>query len=414
MPTIEELMAEKEQIRSKLAGTDEMSSADVDAAEARVKEIDAKVEEIRKSNDAAKAKRAKLIEGLSKADEAGELRTVSVMPVNGAQSGSIHETTDTSASGDLYRRAWVKDMAKRGGVRIGADIEMTSAERTAFTALTTNTTAVVPTTIQTQIWDLVQAGNAVYGDLSVDNFKNVYEILRHTAIAAGDAAKVAENTAATDDEQNTITAITISGDEFRKSVKLSRKMAVQSFAGFEDWLVREVGNRMGNVLDVYAIAELSDATLGMDATNKALAPATSGSLVIADVRKLLAALKCDADGYGASKGRVIYANAATIWNYIAAVEFTTGQPAFVASTMDSDPVTQGRIFGVPVKDDENVADGVIYAGYPGCISANLFDGIDITPYIDPTTQEHSYNGYACFGMGVAVPKSFAKMTITSA
>ena len=413
MNKIDELLAEKEQIRAKLAGDSEMSTEDIDAAEARVKEIDAKVEEIRKQAEDAKAKRAKLIEGLSKADEAGELRTIATMPVNGEKS-SIHETTDTSASGDLYRRAWVKDMAKRGGVRIGADIEMTSAERTAFTALTTNTTAVVPTTIQTQIWDLVQAGNAVYGDLSVDNFKNVYEILRHTAIAAGDAAKVAENTAATDDEQNTITAITISGDEFRKSVKLSRKMAVQSFAGFEDWLVREVGNRMGNVLDVYAIAELADATLGMDPTNLALKTTTSGTLTIADVRKLLAALKCDADGYGASKGRVIYANAATIWNYIAAVEFTTGQPAFVASTMDSDPVTQGRIFGVPVKDDENVADGVIYAGYPGCISANLFDGIDITPYIDPTTQEHSYNGYACFGMGVAVPKSFAKMTITSA
>ncbi len=413
MNKIDELLAEKEQIRAKLAGDSEMSTEDIDGAEKRVKEIDAEVEKLRKQAEDAKAKRAKLIEGLSKADEAGELRAIATMPVNGKKS-SIHETTDTSASGDLYRRAWVKDMAKRGGVRIGADIEMTSAERTAFTALTTNTTAVVPTTIQTQIWDLVQAGNAVYGDLSVDGFKNVYEILRHTAIAAGDAAKVAENTAATDDEQNTITAITISGDEFRKSVKLSRKMAVQSFAGFEDWLVREVGNRMGNVLDVYAIAELSDATLGMDTTNLALNTTTSGTFTIADVRKLLAALKCDADGYGASKGRVIYANAATIWNYIAAVEFTTGQPAFVASTMDSDPVTQGRIFGVPVKDDENVADGVIYAGYPGCISANLFDGIDITPYIDPTTQEHSYNGYACFGMGVAVPKSFAKMTITSA
>ena len=413
MQTIEELMAEKEQIRSRLAGTDEMSADDVDAAEARVKDIDAEMEEVRKANEASVAKRAALVDSIRKADEAGELRTVSAMPANGAQGGSIHETTDISASGKLYERAWVKDMAERGGVSIGADSKMTAAERTAFTALTTNTAAVVPMSIQTRIWDLVTSGNAVYGDLTIDNFRGVYEFLRHTAIAAGDAAKVAENTAAAD-EQNTITAITISGDEFRKSAKISRKMAVQSFNGFEDWLVREVGNRMGNVLDVYAIAELSDATLGMDATNKALTTATSGSLTIADVRKLLAAIKCDADGYGASKGRVIYANSATIWNYIAAVSYTTGESAFMTDVMTSDPITQGRIYGVPVKLDENIADGVIYAGYPGCVSANLFDGIDITPFIDPTTQEHSYNGYACFGMGVAVPKSFAKLTIAVA
>ena len=410
MPTIEELMAEKEQIRSKLAGTEEMSAADVDAAEARVKEIDAKVEEIRKSNEAAKAKRAKLIDGLSKADEAGELRTIASMPNNGTQVGSIHETTDLSASGELYKRAWLKNIARTSGVRLGESLDMTDAEQRAFSATTGNTTTVIPTMIQTTIWDLVNASQAFYGDLNIDTMKNVYQINRHTAIAAGDAGVTTENTAATD-EQNTFTAIDISGVEFRKTVRISRKLASQSFAGFEAWLEREVAGRVGNALDVFALSRLGDATLGMDATNKALTAKTSGTLVEADLRKMLAVIKADADGMALTKPRTIYASGTTIWDHIAGIKYNDGRPAFVDNTMTSDPLTQGRVYGTLVKQDDHVADGNIICGLPAAVSANLFDGIDVTPYIDPFTQEHSFTGYACFDAGLAVPKAFAKLTI---
>ena len=48
MPTIEELMAEKEQIRSKLAGTDEMSADDVRAWHARSQAaMQAKIDSLR-------------------------------------------------------------------------------------------------------------------------------------------------------------------------------------------------------------------------------------------------------------------------------------------------------------------------------------------------------------------------------
>lgn len=410
MPTIEELMAEKEQIRSKLAGTDEMSAADVDAAEARVKEIDAKVEEVRKSNEAAKAKRAKLIEGLSKADEAGELRTVSAMPANGAQGGSIRETTDMSASGKLYERAWVKDMAKRCGISLFDGGEMTDVEKRAFTATTANTPQVLPTVIQTRIWDLVQGSQAFYADLNIDNARNVYQVVRHTAIAAGDAAMTDENAAATD-EQNTFVTIDITGEEFKKTAAISRKMATQSFQGFEDWLIREVAGREGNALDVFALSRLEDATLGMDATNKALTAKTAGTLVESDLRKMLAMLKTDADGMALSKPRTIYASGTTIWDHIAGIQYADGRPAFVDNAMTSDPLTQGRVYGTIVKQDDHVADGTIICGFPAAVSANLFSGIDVTPFVDPKTQEHSYTAYALFDCGVAVPKAFAKLTI---
>lgn len=414
MNKIDELLAEKEQIRVKLAGDEEMSAEDIDAAEKRVKEIDAKIAELKKSAEDAKAKRAKLVAGLEEDYQRGELKPVeslngSVMKFN----GSIKETTDLSRDGEAYERAWVKDMASRCGVKLVDGMEMTDAEKRAFTATTANTPQVLPTALDTQIWSLIDSGNALYGDLNIDSMKNVYEIIRHKSIDAGDAAKTTENVAA-GDEQNTFDTITVTGEEFKKTVKISRKASVQSVQGFESYLAREVSNRIGNSLDVYAFSQLADTTLGMDSANLALTPATAGKLTEADMRKVLAALKVDADGYARSKGRAIYASSTTIWDYVAGVQYTDGRPAFIADTMNSDPLTQGRIFGTPVKEDANVADGVLIVGYPGAIAANLFDGLDITPFIDPFTQEHSFTGYALFDCGLIVPKAFAKLTIGSA
>lgn len=408
---IEKLLAEKDAIRSKLAGEDEMTAEDVDAAEARIKEIDAKVADLRKSAEDAKARRARLTADLEAQYQRGELHTIETMHANGAEiRGSIRETTDLSASGELYKRAWLKNIARTSGVRLGESLDMTDAEQRAFSATTGNTTTVIPTMIQTTIWDLVDASQAFYGDLNVDTMRNVYQINRHTAIAAGDAGVTTENTAAAD-EQNNFASIDISGEEFRKTVRISRKLASQSFAGFEAWLEREVAGRLGNALDVHALAQLEDATLGMDATNKALAAKTSGTLVEADLRKMLAVIKADADGMALTKPRTIYASATTIWDHIAGIKDGQGHPMFVESAMTSDPITQGRVYGTLVKQDDHVADGTIICGLPAAVSANLFDGIDVTPYVDPFTQEHSFTGYACFDCGLAVPKAFAKLTI---
>ena len=172
MNEIQKLLAEKDAIRSKLAGTDEMTTEDLDAAEARIKEIDAKVEELRKADEDARAKRAKLTADLEAQYQRGELRTIATMPSNGLDvRGSIHETTDLGVGGEIYKRAWLKDLARRSNVSLGESIDMTDAEKRAFSATTGNTTTVIPTMIQTKIWDLVNASQAFYGDLNIDTMK---------------------------------------------------------------------------------------------------------------------------------------------------------------------------------------------------------------------------------------------------
>lgn len=117
-------------------------------------------------------------------------------------------------------------------------------QRTAFTHLTSNTDAVIPVELQTQIFTLIDNTAVLYGDIHKDNFPHQFELIRHKSIKAGDAAKTDEGAAPTDEEQNEFDIITLTGEEIKKTVKMSRKMAVQSINGFEQYIVNETGARL--------------------------------------------------------------------------------------------------------------------------------------------------------------------------
>lgn len=106
----------------------------------------------------------------------------------------------------------------------------------------------------------------LFGDVSRDNFKHQYELVRHTGIAQGDAAKTKEGEAPAD-EQNEFDTIALAGEEIKKTAKLSRKMAVQSMDGFEAWLIKEVAARIAVAANAFVHDRLTDAKLGIAAAN---------------------------------------------------------------------------------------------------------------------------------------------------
>ena len=86
---------------------------------------------------------------------------------------------------------------------------------------------------------------------------------------------------------------------------------------------------------------------------------------------------------------------------------------FIQSEMASDPTIQGRIFGKVVKQDDAIADNTILIGYPDLFKSNLFDGIDVRPYIEGGTQLRCWDGYMLFDGALAVPTAFAKVTVSA-
>ena len=375
-----------------------MSPEDVTAHDERVAAL---TDELNERNAAA-AKRDEQAAAARNAIEQGNATRISSVKL--ARSARIEDVTDYTK---YERSAYFKDLAQRSGLVI-PNMEMNQQERTAFTHLTSNTGSVVPTETQNQIISLIDSSAVLFGDVHRDQFAHVYEIPRHAAIAAGDAAATNEGAAPANDEQNTFNTITINGDEIKKTVKMSRKMQVQSIDAFEAYIVNETAARLAAAAEGKIITTLDDVTLGMAAANKV---SVTGSLTKNKLAEALGKIKTFNNP--APKGCIVYANGTTIWNVIAMIEDTQKRSYFIQSEMAADPTIQGRIFGKVVKQDDALADNTILIGYPDLFKSNLFDGIDVRPYIEGGTQLRCWDGYMLFGGALAVPTAFAKVTVSA-
>lgn len=404
---MDELMKELQGLLEKYKdGTPEGTSAEDEQKDiARMAEL-TKMVETRKAEQ-----RSERIAAARRAIESDQAKKVDEIPISASANASqmrikVKENVDSK----IARRAWAKNLASQANVQIIGGTEMTKEERAAFVHLTTNTADVVPVEVQNEIIEMIDNSSVLYNDIPKDNFKKVYEIPRHVKIKAGDAAKTNEGEAPVDEENN-FDHITITGDEIKKTAKMSRKMAVQSIDGFEQWVIREVGIRTGVAANAACYARLLDTTVGMDTANQ-ISCTKAGTLTKADLTKSFGLIKTY--DVPAPKGIVIYANNTTIWNYIAMVENNNGDSYFVDEKTE-DPRVQGRIFGKVVKQDDSIADGIIYIGCPDLLMGNIFDGPDVTGYVATDgTQRHCFDGYLLFDCGLAVPESFVQLTIGTA
>lgn len=395
--------------------SDEQAKKDAE----RMSQLTAEIEKRAAADAAARESRAARIAAARSAIDNGTAHQVGSLPLSGGVNArsAVYDVTDYSAA---ETRGFLKNLATSAGVRLveGNDLNdveraaLTAMEqRTAFTVTTGNTSSVVPVELQSEIISLIDNSTALFSDVTRDTIPGQYELVRHKSITKGDAAKTAEGAAPTDEEQNVFDRITLTGDEIKKTVKLSRKMMIQSLDSFRTYINREVSARCGVAGDKIVLAKLVDGTLGMAAGNK-INVAKAGTLTKADVMKALSLLKTY--GNPAAKGVRIYANQSTIWNQIAAIEDATKRSYFI-DERDDDPTVKGRIFGSIVKLEDNLEDGVIMLGYPDLFRSNLFDG----PVVEAVTLPDgswntAINGYMLYDGGLAVPESFVQLTVGTA
>lgn len=395
--------------------SDEQAEKDAE----RMSQLTAEIEKRTAADAAARESRAARIAAARSAIDNGTAHQVGSLPLSGGVNArsAVYDVTDYSAA---ETRGFLKNLATSAGVRLVEGNDLNDVERTALTAMeqraaftvtTGNTSSVVPVELQSEIISLIDNSTALFSDVTRDTIPGQYELVRHKSITKGDAAKTAEGAAPTDEEQNVFDRITLTGDEIKKTVKLSRKMMIQSLDSFRTYINREVSARCGVAGDKIVLAKLVDSTLGMAAGNK-IKVAKAGTLTKADVMKALSLLKTY--GNPAAKGVRIYANQSTIWNQIAAIEDATKRSYFI-DERDDDPTVKGRIFGSIVKLEDNLEDGVIMLGYPDLFRSNLFDG----PVVEAVTLPDgswntAINGYMLYDGGLAVPESFVQLTVGTA
>lgn len=356
---------------------------------------DADLENLNQAMDWINERRQQLIEAETRRRElANRIAAGAGTVLRGGSFEPVQQRTYDAGSAE-YRRAFLKNIAVRDGVHLFG--EMTREERDAFTFLTSNTAAVVPTEMMNRIVELVESQYPMYQDATKSSMTSGFSIPRHKAINQGDADATNEGVA-NDDEQDTFDTIDLVGVEIKKHLEISRKMKWQSLDAFGDWVERHIAERVGVAKERQILARLDAVATGIAAANVV----TAVPMTDAGIRGVLAKIR----GNGA---KVVYANNQTIWNGFAGINDGAGNKAFIPSPT-ADPTVTGVLYGFKVKEDMNLADNVAYFGIPRYLLANDFEALFLNHALDPKTFKDIVGGYSLFDAGLENPLAFVKVT----
>jgi len=315
---------------------------------------------------------------------------------------------------DLYRTAFAKSMmgAKLDTNELAVFNKINSDfQNTTQTAATH--TVLVPETVRQGIWQEIGEAHPIIGDLAMTFVKGDLAITRETS-GGDDGAwydedtETAEGTVSFDD-------VNLTGCELSKDITVSWKLKKMSIDAFLAYITSKIAEKMGNAL-AKAVVEgkgkpgegdtfkaqpkgIAVTLEGEAQTSQIVTYATTADV---DYVKLTSALAKMKSGY--LNGSAIYAKNDMIWNVLANIVDEIGRPLFVP---DLSGGGVGRLFGLPVKEEDGVSDGEILIGnvakgYAMNVNENM------TMYQEDHIKQRKtdYMGYAIVDGDVITTKAF--------
>lgn len=288
------------------------------------------------------------------------------------------ENRNFTLESEEYRSAFLRHL--RGE-------DMSDVERRAFSFLTTNTTAPLPTVMQNRIIDLIGEAHPIVAD--------VYTMFSNSAITipvaksiAADAGETAEGAAANELEI-TFDDVNLSGDDYTANVKLSYKMQRMAIPAFEDYLVTQISERLGSKLAAGIVANIK---AGMAADNKLAAGVDYANLCA---------------GFGGLKrvGQVVvYGTRKGVYTKLVGMVDSNKRPIF------QQPITAsaaGTLLGATIKFEDAIGDTELLIGDPKKYLQNVVAPVIIETDKDLNTHQVVYSGYTCQEGVLTDDKAFA-------
>lgn len=365
----------------------------------RLKEIELRLNEIKmelenesadiaalqKETDELIAERTALLE------KAEQRKALLAKVAQNHSSGTVVRTFETPEKEnveEVYKRAYLKDLLGE---------ELTNEERTAFTHTTQNTGQVIPKELQNKIYSQMEEQHPILKDVQILRTGAVISIVKHTAIAAGDAKSVDEG-AANDDEKNTFVNVDLTGKDFSKHVEFSYRLGKMAIPAFEAYLVKEIADRIGSAMAKDIVAQIKN---DLNSKNKFTA-ATPTKLELKDILKALSLLK--------QTGRVnVYCNNYSLYNAIANLEGMEGRLSFIPNYQEA---IAGQLLGKPMKEEDALANGEILFLDPSQFIYNVVQDIMIERDKDIKSHKYIISGIAIAGGTLTNDKAGALITVT--
>lgn len=372
----------------------------------KLDELKAKKAEIEKldADFEASTKEQANLEALKDKTSADELSNFSVDPQNARPVGSIAPQEAEISYEEVFSKVALKHPLN------AAEIEVFNRfnPENVYTHTTENTEIMIPKTVVAGITDTMKQLHPILADARSTHIKGVVKYVKHTAVAAGDAAFYDEATKVAD-EENKFGELTLGAKELAKAVTVSWKLQAMAVEEFIPFLQAELGRRMGYVKAHAYVNGKGDAKEPQGVVTAIKAEASTPQkveykaatgLTYDDLTKAMAKLR---SMY--VSGAKIYANNQTVWMTLAAIKDNDGRPMFVP---DVTSAGVGRIFGLPVMEEDAMKDGEI-------LIANMAEGYkdNVQEGMKMVTEQHAkervtdFVGYEVYDGAVFDTKAFA-------
>lgn len=277
-----------------------------------------------------------------------------------------------------------------------------------YTHNTTNTEIVIPETVVGGIIDKMKELHPILADVTATNIRGTVKYVKRTEIPAGDADYYDEATV-TADEENTFGELVLNGKELSKAVTVTWKLQAMAVADFIPFITRELAERMGAAKAKAFVRGKGDkypqgvitAIEAQDSTPQKVAYKADG-LTYKDITAAMSKIR---SGY--VSGSKIYANNATVWGTLANILDGQNRPLFIP---DVTAGGVGRIFGIPVVEEDAMNDGEILIGNMGAgYKENVSELMKLVTEQHAKKRETDFVGYEVHDGGVIDEKAFAYM-----
>ena len=347
---IDEITARLTEIRGLI---DTASGAELTALEDEVKTLTAERQQIQDEAQTRQQMRDSIAAGL-----------VTGTTIENHEEENKMENRTFTLESEEYRSAFLKSLRRE---------EMSEAETRAFTFLTSNTTAPLPTVMQNRIIDLIGEAHPIVADVYTMNSNTAITIPVAKAISA-DAGETAEG-AASNELNITFDDVNLAGKDYTANVKLSYRMQRMAIPAFEDYLVSQIAARLGaklaaeiveNVRQVYGFGEGEEI----------------------DYATLCAA-------FGRLKRTskvVVYGTRKTIFTKLVGMVDSNKRPIFQNSINAS---AAGTLLGAEIKVDDALNDDELLICDPSKYIQNVVSPIIIETGKDLDNHVVTYSGYTC-------------------
>ncbi|WP_017548655.1 phage major capsid protein [Salinicoccus carnicancri] len=413
MNRLNEILARKKEIRTALDGEEKV---DFEKLNAEIDELDKEQRSIEKRQEVANRLNNENLEGRKIVTPENDEKNQ-----RGGNKNVMQMRWSEAVESPEYRSAWSKEMM--GNKLTNEERELmdhvNTEYRADFTHTTENSEVLIPKTIADGIWKQAEEVSALWAAVRKLRVRGNLTLI--TGEKSDNARFYDENTKVETDELK-FGELNLTGHELAKAVAVSWKLKKMSVEEFVNYIVTEIGTRMGEALS-YSVYEgkgnaptdgskpeptgIKTALLAETDTPRVLDAATAGELVYTDLTGLRAAVK---SVY--APGSTIYANSLTVWNVLANIVDGVGRPLFMADAMNGGV---GRILGVSVVEDAGIPEGEILVGnLQQGYTANINE--DITMYTEDHVRERitDYMGYAIVDGAPKDTEAFAILRVGEA